>query len=485
MTSAKAPIQIPELHLVNVPIIVVDLDGTLVLTDTLWESVVCFVRTQPFYAPRLFWWLLKGKAGFKAALLADAEFDATALPYSTELLEWLKQKKEEGYRLILATGANLRIAEAVATHLQLFDMVLASEERTNLTGEIKLQAISRLLDGNPYQYIGNSSADIPVWKACNSAIVAGNDGRVTAELARLNIPVVLRFNTARGSIRAWVRMLRVHQWIKNVLVLVPALTSHRVFELPVLAHGLLAFILFSIVASAIYIANDLLDLPADRMHPDKRNRPIAAGIISIPAAIVCMVVLLASAGVAASMLPAPAGLVLMGYAVASLVYSAYIKKLLIADVVALTTFYTIRVLFGGLMIGISLSVWTLAFSVFTFFSLAASKRINDLAGSKHKQLARRAYSASDAQALTAHASASATTAVLVLILYLNSPDVTRLYSHPQVLWCLCPLLLYWMTRVITLASRGQLPSDPILMAARDRASYLTAAAMLAVVAAGV
>jgi 4-hydroxybenzoate polyprenyltransferase len=274
--------------------------------------------------------------------------------------------------------------------------------------------------------------------------------------------------------------VRVHQWVKNTLVFTPLLTSHRIFDLLGLAHAACGFFVFGLVASSTYLINDLLDLPADRRHSTKRGRPLAAGLISIPAAIVMIFLLLMAAGGLSFLLPWGAALLVFSYSAATLVYSAVLKKMLMADVVALALFYTARLLYGGLVTGIEISIWTLAFCAFTFFSLAAAKRINDLAKvglRASESLHHRAYQAQDLNALVALAASTANIAVLVLILYINSQQGERLYRHPQFLWSMCVPLLYWFSRILILANRGALEDDPILFAAKDRATYFVLALM--------
>ncbi len=290
-----------------------------------------------------------------------------------------------------------------------------------------------------------------------------------------------------ASLSDWARAIRVHQWIKNVLVFTPILTSHRFSDGPVLKSGLFGFLAMSLAASAAYLINDVIDIEADRRHDSKRRRPVASGAIPIKAAIAAAALLLILAAIACLPLPRIAPLFLLGYFAATALYSAYLKKLLIADVVTLSLFYTARVLFGGVITGIEISVWTLAFSVFTFFALAAAKRINDLArapSNREQPVDGRAYRAADRGPLVSQAMAAANVAVLVLIFYLNSPQVAILYRKPEFLWGMCPFFIYWFNRMITLANRGALPDDPILFAVQDKTSYavLAALALIAILA---
>ncbi len=459
--------------------LVVDLDGTLLATDTLWELIVSFLTKRPFHIFQLLAWLLGGKAKFKTRLVSATTLDPATLPYRVECLDWLREQKSLGRGLILATGADEKLASAVAGHLGIFDSVVASDGVRNATGPAKADLLNLLLH-TAYDYAGNSMADIEIWRRCGRAIVVAPDNGVIAALRRHNIEVHRRFDAPRATLGVWARALRVHQWMKNVLVFTPVLTSHRIFDWPVVTRSAVAFLAFSLIASSAYLLNDLLDLPADRKHPTKRLRPLAAGLIPIPAGIAAVGVLLLTAAGLSILLPAWAALLLLGYWCATLTYSACVKKLLIADVVALALFYTARVWYGGLAAGIEISVWTAAFSAFTFFALAATKRINDLAKmplSGAESMGHRAYQSADRQFLVPQATATANIAILVLILYLNSPQVLALYKRPEILWGMCPALLYWFNRIIALANRGSLPDDPILFALKDRATYFVLASM--------
>jgi 4-hydroxybenzoate polyprenyltransferase len=463
--------------------LIVDLDGTLVATDTLWELIAAFLKTNPLHLFSLLVWVFSGKAHFKQKLASAASLDVTTLPFRPECLEWLKSERQSGREIFLATGADSKTAFAVASHLALFDGVIASDGQTNATGARKAELISMSLGDRPFEYAGNAKIDLEVWRKSLSAIVVAPDRGVISALSRENIPVTQHFAAPSPTLRIWLKALRVHQWVKNLLIFTPLLTSHRIFDLAGMLHAACGFVIFSLVASSTYLINDLLDLSADRQHLTKSKRPLAAGLISIPQAIAAAALLLCTAGVLSILLPAPAALLVFGYSAATIFYSACLKKLLVADVVALALFYTARLLYGGLATGIEISIWTLAFCAFAFFSLAAAKRINDLAKAtlhSSERLRNRAYQSQDLNALVALAAATSNIAVLVLILYINSQQGERLYRHPQFLWTMCVPLAYWFSRIIMLANRGQLADDPILFATKDRTTYVVLALMAAI-----
>ena len=286
--------------------------------------------------------------------------------------------------------------------------------------------------------------------------------------------------SARQSpVPAVLRVLRVHQWVKNLLVFVPILLDHRLSEPDVLLRGAIAFVAFCLAASGAYILNDLMDLEADRHHPTKRERPFASS--ALPTGIglaLAPVLVLASIGIGATLLPRQFLALLLLYIMLTTAYSAYLKRVVVLDVLLLAGLYTLRVLAGVAASGVRFSTWLLAFAMFLFLSLAFLKRHAELvalAPGARVTARRRGYLAGDTQWLATMGSASGYLAVLVLALYLNSDEVVALYRKPTVLFLVCPLLLYWTGRIWLLAHRGQIDEDPIVASARDPASYIVAA----------
>jgi 4-hydroxybenzoate polyprenyltransferase len=296
---------------------------------------------------------------------------------------------------------------------------------------------------------------------------------------------VLQVLPAKRSWSALLKALRPHQWSKNSLVFIPLILAHKISDLSLVLQAVAAFFAFSFAASALYILNDLLDLEADRNHPRKKRRPFACGAVSIPTGFGLMFTMVAASAALCPRLPIEAVLLLAGYCCSSLAYSLYLKQLLFIDVVSLATFFTVRVVFGGAATGIQISIWTLAFSMFLFLSLALMKRLTELRMALHADksgLQGRAYMAADLPLISSLCSASGFIAVLVLVLYLETPQVRALYSHPSVLWLMCPLLIYWLGRFGILANRGYIHDDPLVFAFTDRASLAVGVLTLAVLA---
>lgn len=454
--------------------IVVDLDGTLVMTDMLVENLFLFLRTYPWRVLSLIGWLLKGKAYFKSKL-ADAILPPTErLPYNEDLLVWLDQRRRAGALLVLATASDHRIARRVAEHLHIFDNVLGTESHINLSAQRKREALVRLYGERGFEYIGNSAADLKVWDAASRIHVANPERGVLAAARKLgNIGEI--FENRPRYFKTLIRAMRVHQWAKNLLVFVPLLASHRLLDLSLSVRGLLGFLAFSLCASSVYILNDLLDLQDDRQHRTKRFRPLAAGTLPILHGLVLMPVLLLAALVLSLLwLPSSFLAVLAGYYLLTLAYSLRLKRVVMLDVVTLAMLYTVRVLAGAAAMSLVTTSWILGFCVFIFLSLAFVKRYTELREARERgkvdKSAGRGYYPSDFELLASLGGASGYISVLVLSLYINDASSGSLYHHPQWMWAACPLLLYWLSRVWLLAHRGEMHDDPIVFALRDRIS---------------
>jgi 4-hydroxybenzoate polyprenyltransferase/phosphoserine phosphatase len=463
----------------------VDLDGTLVRTDTLMELLLSVLRAAPWRVVFIPFWILRGKAFLKRRVSLLGSLRVESLPYRQDLLELIRSELRDGRRLVLASGADHTIATRIANHLNLFDDVLASDGNKNLVGAAKANAIQSLLGSQRFVYAGNSRHDLDVWMRSEGAILVNAPSSYRSRLERRG-KNVLRVLPAKGSSwRSYLSAIRLHHWVKNVLIFVPLLLSHKIINITIDLKGLLGFAAFSLAASSLYIVNDLLDIEADRKHPRKRNRTFASGELSIPSGF-ALILLLASASILLSYwLPWQARYLLAGYAVASLVYSLHLKRYLFVDVVLLASFFTLRVIVGGAATGIEISIWTLAFSMFLFLSLALLKRLMELRMSlaaDSSSLARRGYLAEDVPLIASLSSSSGLLAVLVLALYLQSTEVHALYSHAPVLWLVCPLLLYWLGRLAILANRGTLHDDPLVFVITDRASWIVGFLTLGVLA---
>ncbi|PTL81478.1 UbiA family prenyltransferase [Vitiosangium sp. GDMCC 1.1324] len=399
----------------------VELDGVLARTDTLHEGLLRLLKRQPHLAPAVLGWSLRGRAFLQAEVARRVELDVTRLPYDEALLSRLSEERARGRRVVLTTTADRRTAEAVAAHLGLFDSVHASD--TPLSG--------------PH------------------------------EQAR-------RAGPTKPFPRTLLKALRVHQWAKNVLVFVPILAAHKALNVPLLLQALLGFISFSLCASSVYVLNDLLDLDSDRKHPTKRRRPFAAGDLSVRTGLLLAPLLLGAGAAVALVLPREFLALLGTYYGITLAYSLYLKQVVMLDVLLLAGLYTVRIFGGSLAVGVPTSSWLFTFSMFLFLSLALVKRLSEvrrLRLSNESAAPGRGYVAGDYEQLAMLGVSSGYLSVLVLALYITSKEVTVLYLHPERLWLLCPVMMYWVGRVWLLAHRGQVNEDPLVFALKDKVSY--------------
>lgn len=460
------------------PPLVVDLDGTLVRTDTLLELLLALAGARPWRLLLVPVWLAAGgRAGLKRRLAEEAPLDVGLLPYDEELLALLRAERAAGRRLWLASGADAAVVRRVADHLGLFEGLLASDGRINLVRHRKAAALRRRFPEG-FDYAGNGADDLPVWAAARTAVVVASR-RSIARQARRSGNVGRELPPSRG--RAWglLRAVRPHQWAKNLLVLVPLLGAHRLGDWGATLRTLLAFVAFGLVASGVYVTNDLLDLRSDRRHARKRSRPFAAGTLPLGLGVALAPTLLAAGGLVASRLPAGFAATLACYCVATLAYSLSAKRRPILDVITLAGLYTVRIFAGAEASGAPVSEWLASFSIFLFLSLALLKRTSELARTA-QALPGRAYGPDDRAPILAMGCASGYLSVLVLALYIRSEDVQILYASPNWLWALGGLLLYWISRMWLLAARGEVDDDPIVFSLKDAASWAVAA--LAVVA---
>lgn len=455
----------------------VDLDGTLIKSDSLFDAFWQLVRTNPLQVWRVPLWLLGGRARLKMEVAQRAPLDAARLPYNAELLRYLSAQKREGRALYLVTGADSVLAERVAAHLRLFEGVLGSDGQTNLTGSRKLAQLKARF--RAYDYIGNERADAAILAEAREAMVANPTPGLRLALRIRRIRVARTFEDRRPTLRTLIQAIRVHQWAKNFLIVVPLLLSHRLSARSMSAAAA-AFFCFSFMASANYLVNDMLDIESDRRHPGKRLRPFAAGDLPVAWGMVLAVFLFVASVALLPWLPGAFAFWLGLYIVATVSYSLFLKRIALVDVLLLSGLYTLRLLAGGAATETVISQWLAGFSSFLFLSLAMVKRFSEIellraqgATATHG----RGYLASDLEQIRSFGTASAYAAVVVFMLYIARPDVTELYRHAARLWLVVPLLIYWLSRVWLLASRGELQDDPVVFAMRDGVSLAVGAAV--------
>lgn len=461
--------------------LVVDLDGTLVATDTLKEQLLEIAGRSPGGLPQALGALSRHRAGFKQTVAGLAELDPAALPYRTAVLELIQWAKDRGRPVILASASHESTVQAVADHLGLFDAVIATSGSVNQKGKDKLQSIRDVLTdcgwGGLFDYVGDSEADLPIWSECQTAYLV-NAKPALAKRVQASRHVVELVPPDRGAMVELWRAGRPHQWCKNLLLAVPFLSAQRADEFGAWGAFLLAFFAFSLCASAVYLVNDLLDLRADRLHPTKRFRPMAAGRLNVSVAALAAPLLVAFAVTASAIfLPTSFVWALLVYTATAWLYSFVIKHRTIIDVVWLACLYTLRVIAGGEATGTEASPWLLALALFLFLSIALAKRYAELrllASKGREDATGRSYHVDDQQLLSVMGISSGMLGVLVLALYIQSDKVARFYEQPEVLWIVCPVMLYWVGRLWVRAHRRLMRDDPLLFALTDRVSYIVA-----------
>ncbi|MFT5481771.1 MAG: 4-hydroxybenzoate polyprenyltransferase/phosphoserine phosphatase [Halieaceae bacterium] len=459
--------------------LIVDLDGTLLNTDMMVESLLAVLKKNLLLIFVMPVWLLQGRARFKRELAARVQVDAVTLPYNSEVLERLQLEKSAGRTLILATGSDSALAQPIAEHLQIFDRVMASDGLCNLTREHKRTALVTEYGEGGYDYLGNSSADIPVWASARHSLVVAAPGTLQRLSRHTRFDEV--FSLPAAGFKVWLRALRVHQWLKNLLLFIPLILAHNQGAAELLPLVVFAFLTFSLCSSAVYVINDLMDLPNDRRHPSKCRRPFASGALSVfsglflaPSLLLIVVLMLSQQPVAFIQVTAL-------YFILTCGYSLVLKRIVIVDVLTLAMLYTLRIIAGGAVVGLVVSFWLLAFSMFIFMSLALLKRYAELLEVPEDggaiAVSGRGYSTRDAGFLSTLGAASGYSSVVVMALYINSDVVMQMYSAREVLWFVCPVLLFWISHMWFSAHRGRMHEDPIVFAVKDAVSLLSAGAL--------
>ena len=464
----------------NEPPLVVDLDDCLVKTDLLVEAILTLIKRRPLMALRLPLWLLRGRAVLKRELANHVTMEIGLLPWREELCEWLREEHRRGRRLVLASASDEKFTNEVAAHLGIFETVIGSDGVINLKGRVKRDRLVQEFGEKGFDYAGNARSDLPVWTSARSAIVVSRSRNLQAGAAR-RTAVHRVIETPPGSRLPAVGAMRTHHWLKNVLVFIPLLAAQRINELDVVGSAVVAFASFCLLASGVYIFNDLFDLNADRRHPRKRYRPIPAGDLPLLHAMAMVPLLLVAAFVLASRLPAEFLAVLGVYAAMTLVYSLRLKQIVLLDVIVLASLYVIRIVGGAAAVDVSISRWLLGFSMFAFLSLALLKRYTEIVTMRAiagKTTQVRGYLSTDSALLTTMGTASGYVAVAILALYADTATAARYYTRHELIWLVCPLFLYWISYLWLMAQRNRMPFDPVVFAVRNRTSQVLILIML-------
>lgn len=450
----------------------VDLDGTFIKSDMLFESLLVVLKSNPLLFFSCFWWLIKGKSYLKYQLSQRANIETSLLPVNEDFYEFLLAEKANKRRIILATASNEKYAGKICENYPVFDEYIASNEKVNLKGQAKLDKINTL--SKKFSYAGNAIEDFILFEKADESYLVNPSRKVKKKSTNLSFARI--FDVDKRPLKTWLKQLRVHQWLKNFLIFVPLLVTHGFSNFNSMTLSFLGFISFSFLASATYIVNDLLDLESDRAHQYKKSRPLAAGLISIPAAKVVALILFTLSFVIALAIPGIFIGVIIGYLCLTLLYSFKIKKYIAMDVIVLACLYTIRIIAGAAILSVPVSFWLLSFSMFVFFSLALVKRCAELKSLEEQALKNakgRDYNINDYIVLMSMGTSSALLSVLMFSFYINNNILTNQYQQPTILWLIIPALCYWLMRMWVSTHRGKMHDDPIVFSIKDRGSLLT------------
>jgi len=459
--------------------LIIDLDGTLIHTDLLHESVLYLLKIKPLFIFLLPFWLFNGKARLKSNLVGVINLPVASLPYNSDLIAYIQEERFLGRRIILCTASHQILAKSVADHLGIFDEVFASTEFINLSGPEKAKALGAQYGKEGFDYAGNSHVDLVVWENARSVIIVNGSPSLLRKVSSLFM-VHKIFPRPTVGVKPWIKVFRLHQWVKNILIFMPAFAAHTAMTAYVWKDLILAFLSFSLCASFVYILNDLLDLESDRRHLRKRYRPFASGLVPIWIGIVLAPILILSSLILAVNVGMSFLFWILIYLVLTSFYSWGIKRLVIVDVLTLAILYTLRIVAGAAAIEMPLSFWLLAFSIFLFLSLAFIKRDSELRSDygEAQQLHGRGYITSDSSLIQQLGVSSGYAAVLVLALYINSENIIKLYRVPEMIWGAVPLLLWWLSWMWFQANRGLMHDDPIVFAIKDKTSLFIGALFL-------
>lgn len=467
----------------NLPLCV-DLDGTLIKADMMFDSVALLIKKNPFYLFIIPFWLSRGKLFLKEQLIKNVHQDIDNVPINQDVVDYLIDEKKNGRNIILVTATMQNYADEFKEKFDFFDEAVGSKGGINLVGIQKAEYLKNRFGDRGFDYIGDSSKDLYVWKFAANALIVGNNQEIIDKAKQISNVIKIWEDDNESKISIIYRQLRVYQWVKNLLIFLPALLAHNL-ELSTYFNLILSFFSFSFVASSIYIFNDLMDLNSDRNHEIKKNRPIAAGKFKISDAFIysfflMIVGILISAFVNSSFM-----IVLIIYIISTFAYSIYLKKIYIIDIITLAVLYTLRLIAGSATSGEIISEWFAAYSLFFFFSMGALKRFTELKNSKKEKLSGRGYLSDDIDLIKSMGISSSLISVLVMVLYINSSTISQLYPNPKFLYLIIPILLHWVLRVWILADRSLMNEDPIVFGIKDKSSYISAILIFVILLLGI
>ena len=458
----------------------IDLDGTLIKTDMLYESFLYCFKKNPLVVFLCAYWLLTGgKTKLKSNLAKRFVFDVLALPFNKDVIKLCTERKAKGDEVYLVSASDSTICKQIERHFSFFTPFDKPRD-VNLAGNNKAKYLVDKFGEKNFDYAGNSSADLEIWKHCKNAICVNCSKSTSSKCKIVNHNTIVVSNKASllsfKTLKAYLKMIRVHQWVKNLLVFVPLVASHTLPAYSEIYYSLCAFIAFSLLASSVYITNDLLDLESDRKHHTKKNRPLAACKISIPFAVLNVPMFVILSYIIAFMVNTNFVIALSIYFVITILYSFVLKRLVIIDCITLAILYTGRIVAGVTAIAVPQSIWLIIFSIFFFLALAFIKRYAELHNAKVSNKAKasgRGYLVSDLEYVGNIGLASAFVSIIIFCLYLNEPIIQATFTNYYVALLSLPILTYWLSYLFLKCFRGEMLEDPVVFAIKDNTSLIT------------
>lgn len=462
------------------PPLLVDLDRSLIRTDLLLETALVYLSANPLRVFRLLGWLLRGRAHLKRKLAHAAGLDLLLIPVNEHVESFAREAKRAGQAVYLATASDELLAGRIAARFDFVDGVIASDGSNNLKGANKAAVLRRRFP-NGFDYVGDSSSDLHVWRHARSVIVVAPSASLLRSVRALRKPTKVVDQARVGP--ALLKAARLHQWAKNSLVFIPAILSAAIAKPEVATTCLFAFFALGLVASGTYLVNDMWDLSSDRRHASKRKRPLASGRLPITTALVAAPLMIGGGLAIAAAIGVAAFVTLLAYLATTLAYSMHLKRVPVLDTVVLASLFTMRLILGIAAAGVVASPWLLVFSMFLFTSLSLAKRsteIQRVSAAGGVTVAGRGYLVTDAPFVLALGMATATGSIMIMVLYLIFDAFSRdFYGNPTWLWVFPVVLFLWTARVWLVGQRGQLHDDPVAFALKDRQSLAMGAVMVA------
>lgn len=449
--------------------LIVDLDDSFLKTDLLLEGILTLIKKNPLYILCLPFWALQGPLVLKTKVAARIRFTGEHLPVHNDVVEVIKDRLQNSEKVLLISASPQVWVETVAARYPYFTKAVGSTTQ-NLKGFKKAEYILSTFPNEPFSYVGDTLSDLAVWKHAQEAIVVNPSKGLLSQVQKLGRKVTV-VNDRVSTLRMLIKQLRPHQWLKNFLLFLPLIVGHKLQDASV--SLILAFASFSLAASSVYVFNDLLDLESDRLHHSKKNRPFAAGKLSLKWGLVLIPALVCAALLTGLSVNLSFFLWVCAYYGLNLLYTFKLKRILVIDIVVLSAMYTLRLFAGAAASETPISEWFLSFSTMFFFGLACVKRYTEIIRSNAKlNVTGRGYRQVDDQAILTLGSGAGLLSIVIFLIYLQSPAVLSLYHRPQLLWVLTPVLLYWTSRLWLLTSRNEVHDDPVIFAAKDKVSWV-------------